>query len=428
MSNNLDQLFKKAFQDDKSEPPVHIWKNIEQRLEKKHRNRVAAWWLYGIAASALIAALTINWFVGREETDFQKMEWITQVPVTLPPVPTPKVLLEDSQTQLTSNEQLEINSSLPDLSVSPETRNISADSIRTLSSEKAKIIFEAMEPALKNGIIRKDFIPLTSKEAVRNNEIYLALLQESQPEKKERKKMKVALSGHFVPAYSSATYSSTVKNARGSNYSQGQMAGLMNAGGGLRISVATGKRLSVQTGIYYIRMGQKTAESMTNPQVIYPTLTDAGTGVVTPWGNIKNHRKNVTYRTTLTTLNKASSQPESLEQIFGTLSIPLQVRYQLNNNRVSFFMNGGFSGNIVVDNKVYLKSGNDREYLGKTEDIRNFNVSTDLSLGVEYPISSRFKVMLEPGFKYYLQSLSQNANIDFKPYLFTLSTGIGITF
>lgn len=428
MSNNLDQLFKKAFQDDQSEPPVHIWKNIEQRLEKKHRNKVAAWWLYGIAASALIAALTIDWFIGKEETDFQEMEWITQVPATLPPISTPKVLLDDNPIQVVSNEQFEDSLFLPDLSASPEKMNMLADSIRTLSSEKAKIIFEAPKPALKNGVIRKDFIPLTSKEAVRNNETYLALLQESQPEKKERKKMKVVLSGHFIPAYSSATYSSTVKNARGNNYSQEQMTGLMNAGGGLRISVATGKRISVQTGIYYIRMGQKTAESMTNPQVMYPTLTNAGTGVVTPWGNIKNYRRNVTYRTTLTNVNKASSQPESLEQTFGTLSIPLQVRCRLNNNRISFFLNGGFSGNIVVDNKVYLKSGSDREYLGETEDIRDFNISTDLSLGVEYPISSRFKVMLEPGFKYYLQSLSQNANIDFKPYLFTLSTGIGIAF
>ena len=36
--------------------------------------------------------------------------------------------------------------------------------------------------------------------------------------------------------------------------------------------------------------------------------------------------------------------------------------------------------------------------------------------------------MIEPGFRYYLQSLSTNELIDFKPYSFTLSTGVGIKF
>ena len=66
--------------------------------------------------------------------------------------------------------------------------------------------------------------------------------------------------------------------------------------------------------------------------------------------------------------------------------------------------------------------------LGSTENIRKFNLSTDLGLGVEYPLGRKVKLMVEPGFRYFLQSLSKNDLIDFKPYTFTLSTGIGIEF
>lgn len=89
---------------------------------------------------------------------------------------------------------------------------------------------------------------------------------------------------------------------------------------------------------------------------------------------------------------------------------------------------GGFSGSFIVANKAYLNYGNNRKYVGTTEDIRTFNISTDWALGVEYPIFPRITFMVEPGFRYYLQSISKNKDIDFKPYMFSFSTGIGISF
>ena len=119
---------------------------------------------------------------------------------------------------------------------------------------------------------------------------------------------------------------------------------------------------------------------------------------------------------------------ETLEQVFGSIEIPLHVRYQLNDNKVQFSLSGGLSGGILVNNKVFMKASGDKELLGSTENIRKFNLSTDLGLGVEYPLGRKVKLMVEPGFRYFLQSLSKNDLIDFKPYTFTLSTGIGIEF
>ena len=132
----------------------------------------------------------------------------------------------------------------------------------------------------------------------------------------------------------------------------------------------------------------------------------------------------------LVTIQKGTDNAEeSLEQIFGAIEIPLYARYLLNaNNKIAFTLIGGISGGFIVNNKVYLETNEDKELLGSTENIRNFNLSTDFSVGIEYPVTNKIKIMIEPGFRYYLQSLSTNELIDFKPYSFTLSTGVGIKF
>ena len=153
------------------------------------------------------------------------------------------------------------------------------------------------------------------------------------------------------------------------------------------------------------------------------------------WGFFARHLLKLSERIAFRTaeaivLNTMSENTEeTLEQVFGSVEIPMYVRYMLySGNKFSLGVTGGLNGGFIVSNKVYLESENGKELLGSTENIRKFNLSTDLSLGVEYPVTRKIKIMLEPGFRYYLQSLSRNERINFKPYTFTLSTGIGIEF
>ena len=211
------------------------------------------------------------------------------------------------------------------------------------------------------------------------------------------------------------------------------MNGTVNVSGGLKFSIAADKKLSVQTGLFYSRMGQHTDEKMSSPQsmaFVAGASREASDYIVTPLGNLKSRTKAVAYRSEEAVLlsNNNNSRTTDLEQVFNTVEIPLALRYRFFDQKLRLSVAGGFSGNIVVDNKVYVIKGNEKEYIGSTEDIRRFNLSTDLGIGIEYPLTQNIKIMLEPGFKYYLQSLSRNSQIDFKPYIFSLSTGIGIEF
>ena len=433
MNNNLDHLFKKALQDKSYEPPPYIWGNIERQLNK-NKHKVALWWWRTAAAAAVVAAFIGIWLfysvespeievAGITGTEILKTKDSTNLPDTFS-----DSIQEEKTVQYVTKETV---TEVPVLIA--QNKRTELEPIQMHRAGEAGFIEQtAPDYAISTRKLQRNFIPLTSKEAYQNQKEYQKLLNTpTSLTTDEKRKIKVMVSGHFVPAYSSGSYSSSLKNSRGVSYSSNQMDGLMNVGGGLKLSVSANKRFSVQTGLFYSRMGQKTSGAGSGVRaMMLPSLQHSDRMIATPLGNIKTRTQGVAYRSPeailLSSLNSGSS--ETIEQTFGTLEIPLHVRYLLNNNKVLFAVSGGVSGNFIVNNKVFLRNGRDKEYIGSTEDIRNFNISTDIGLGMEYPVTSNIRIMIEPGFKYFLQSLSRNDDIDFKPYLFTFSTGIGIRF
>lgn len=425
MSSNLDKLFKEALQEQVCEPPVRVWKGIESHLNKRHR-RIGAWWWQGIAAIAILVLGISLWQLLQTEENIQVAEL---VPTDIPIIKTEQPVATKEQALEPKDKVEEIQHVVP-LSVKYAENTLGQERIlpaHFYPSGTVLLVAENTMPAVKD--LKRDFIPLTSRDAIRNQETYLSLLNEKPVVKEEKERAKITVSGHFVPAFSSGNYSSSVKNTRGFSYSNNQMSGLMNAGGGMKISVASSKRLSFQTGIFYSRMGQRSTENQNTPRTAAFSTDKQTPRMTTPLGNVKTNRKAVSYRTSeAIVLNSMGESDETLEQVFGSVEIPVHVRYRLNNNKMLFSLTGGLSGGFIVSNKVFLESSGQRELLGSTEEIRTFNLSTDVGLGMEYPISKNIKVMLEPGFRYFLQSISRNELINFKPYTFTLSTGIGIEF
>ena len=433
MNNNLDHLFKKALQDKSYEPPPFIWGNIERQLNK-NKDKVALWWWRTAAAAAVVAAFIGIWLfysvespeievAGITGTEILKTKDSTNLPDTFS-----DSIQEEKTVQYVTKETV---TEVPVLIA--QNKRTELEPIQMHRAGEAGFIEQtAPDYAISTRKLQRNFIPLTSKEAYQNQKEYQKLLNTpTSLTTDEKRKIKVMVSGHFVQAYSSGSYSSSLKNSRGVSYSSNQMDGLMNVGGGLKLSVSANKRFSVQTGLFYSRMGQKTSGAGSGVRaMMLPAHQPSVRMIATPLGNIKTRTQGVAYRSPeailLSSLNSSSS--ETIEQTFGTLEIPLHVRYLLNNNKVLFAVSGGVSGNFIVNNKVFLRNGRDKEYIGSTEDIRNFNISTDIGLGMEYPVTSNIRIMIEPGFKYFLQSLSRNDDIDFKPYLFTFSTGSGIRF
>ena len=427
--NNLDKLFKEKLQSHESEPPVYIWEKIEAQLTLKRQRKVLlTWWSRSLSAAAVVALCFAIWqFLPSKNTSSQegKYTYLTNFYDLTDWEP---IFSNDS-----SDTKIAPSSPIRNHQVKRKAERYNRDlyfpAIKTLPQE---LLVASNNVRIINSS-HQNLIPLTNEEAVKNQEAYKGILNgEDIIPKTKKEKVHLTVSGHFIPAFSSGNYSSSVKNTRGYNYSSDQMNGIVNAGGGIKFSITTSKRLSFQTGVLYSRMGQRTADYNNSPSIAAFSTDTQSPRMTTPLGNIKTKKKAVAFRTAeAIVLNSMSDDnaEESLEQIFGAIEIPLYARYLLNaNNKIAFTLIGGISGGFIVNNKVYLETNEDKELLGSTENIRKFNLSTDFSVGIEYPVTNKIKIMIEPGFRYYLQSLSTNELIDFKPYSFTLSTGVGIKF
>ena len=423
MSNNLDKLFKKALQNRECEPPAYIWAGVEKHLALQHRRRIVHLWGIRTASAAAVLFLCLTlWQLFSPEKMPESSPLYVYVPgEVVDPIEYEFQTEEDSSALFDSKPSIvkSAENIRPRLSL-PELRKM----------QSSLLIADNYNPNIKS--THQNFIPLTSREAIENQESYRNLLNQTDRSlDTEKKDVKISVSGHFTPAFSSGTYSSSVRNTRGYSYSQDQMKGIMNAGGGMRLSITTNNKLFFQTGISYSRIGQRTTDSNTGSRIAAFSVDKQSPRVTTPLGNVETEHKAIAFRTAeAIVLNTMSENTEeTLEQVFGSVEIPMYVRYLLySGNKFSLGVTGGLNGGFIVSNKVYLESENGKELLGSTENIRKFNLSTDLSLGVEYPVTRKIKIMLEPGFRYYLQSLSRNERINFKPYTFTLSTGIGIEF
>ena len=135
-------------------------------------------------------------------------------------------------------------------------------------------------------------------------------------------------------------------------------------------------------------------------------------------GKVNNNTNAVVFQSDqLVPTSFAKSQSNNaIEQEFASIDIPLMVRYKLVDYKLGIHLLGGFSGSILVGNNAYLNYEDTREKMGKTEDIRPFNVSANLGITFEYPILKNLHFIAEPGFRYYLQSFSQDNQIMFRPY------------
>ena len=66
--------------------------------------------------------------------------------------------------------------------------------------------------------------------------------------------------------------------------------------------------------------------------------------------------------------------------------------------------------------------------IGSTEGVNMFSVSSSLGMGMEYKVSGKLSLNLEPTFRYYMNSFNNVTGSHFHPYSFGIFSGISYKF
>jgi hypothetical protein len=246
-------------------------------------------------------------------------------------------------------------------------------------------------------------------------------------EKEEEKKLnKWNISPNVSPIYfNSLGKGSSLDEQFVDNTKNGEVTMSYGLGG----SYAINDRLKVRAGINKVNMGYNT-----NNVIAFRSI-DSDNGARSRMVNVStnDNSENMTYLST-ESLNSTitpeiinSKSKGSLNQRFGFIEVPMELEYALINNKLGVNVIGGFSTLIVDENKIYSVVDGTETRIGEANNINNMSYSANIGLGINYNISQKIKVNVEPTFKYQINTFN-NSSGEFQPYFIGVYTGLSYKF
>ena len=120
-------------------------------------------------------------------------------------------------------------------------------------------------------------------------------------------------------------------------------------------------------------------------------------------------------------------QTGSLEQRFGFIEIPLEVEYRVIDKKLGVNLSGGFSTLLLNENEISADINGQSTLIGVANNFNNTSFSANFGVGVDYRLSEKININLEPKFKYQLNTFN-NTSGDFKPFFIGVYTGLSFKF
>lgn len=266
-------------------------------------------------------------------------------------------------------------------------------------------------------------------ESIKDQSIEEAIAEATTEEEKDEKEKKLNrwnISPNVAPVYfNSLGKGSTLDAQFVDNAKQGEVTMSYGVGG----SYAINDRIKVRAGINKVDMGYNTDNVMAYRSINPSNTAKSNMSNV----SVSNTAENMTYLSTESL--KYDNSPEilnskgtgSINQRFGFIEVPMELEYALINKKLGLNVIGGFSTLIVDKNDIYSVIDGNEMRIGEANNINNMSYSANFGLGVNYNISEKIKVNVEPTFKYQINTFSNSAG-DFQPFFIGVYTGLSYKF
>jgi len=458
--NNMDKIFREKLEDFPVEPPAFVWDNIQANLSGMRRRKRMAWYSWSAVAALLLLAFIAGWYFN--ESADQATPQVTETekisPVEKNNIEEKIASVPEKDDKQTDNESMEADRFLADATEKESLPQMPEEKISgsEMIEENRMLAFadlSLMKPIEPNEVIlaetQKIPAPAEKSKPEPANDLFSweqKVIHENAKQfngiAKNNTGWKLGL--NVSPGYSS--YSARHGSAYSSNMTYEANEGNANLSGGVSVQYKTGKRISIETGVYYAQNGQQTGSS---PQLFgnraemdysfAPADKNYFNTAVSLAGNrmamnstagiiefqgvpqgaeiAANLENSGTYSNSLLTSGE-------LSQVFDFVEIPLYLRYLLIDSKMGVELVGGVNAGMVVGNNAFIDNEFGIQNIGKTRDISPVNVSGTLGVGLNYALGKNLSVAVEPRVNYYLNSINRNPEVDFRPYRIGVYTGL----
>jgi hypothetical protein len=200
---------------------------------------------------------------------------------------------------------------------------------------------------------------------------------------------------------------------------------------GITASYALNKKLSVRSGINKVNLGYNT-----NGVVAFQSI--GGNSSLSFLKNVKpelgNKANDISVVSSANFANKSSQSfatstgiNTSINQSLSYIEIPLEIKYMLTDKKLGIDVIGGFSSFFLNGNELYSDFEGNRTVIGEANNINKTSYSANLGFGLNYKVTKKVNLNLEPMFKYQINTFN-NTSGDFNPYFIGVYTGFGFKF
>ncbi|WP_340201193.1 outer membrane beta-barrel protein [Ascidiimonas sp. W6] len=214
-----------------------------------------------------------------------------------------------------------------------------------------------------------------------------------------------------------------------SQFADNSKSGNINMSYGINVAYEISNRLSIRSGVNMVNYGYETDDIAITSQALQaaPIATIAYANTT---ANLRisdrplNNTPNIADRE----INiEAPGVNGILTQELGYLEVPLELKYRLIDRKLGIHIIGGFSSLFLTDNAISVASDDLVTNIGEANNLNNTSFSTNIGFGLDYKLSDKILLNLEPIFKYQLNTFS-NEDGGFRPYTIGVYTGLSFRF
>jgi hypothetical protein len=435
MSENkrhIDDIVRQGLSDHRSIPPAEAWAIINTRLENKKR----AGFIYNLIRVAAAIIILVGFGGGlmqmlrQVEPDKNYLTTVERLEPFLPEV------AELPAPRHTHTPDAEIIVGVVDMEAPSEVYFRESEINHDMRLTSVIMEPEVFEPG------RMSPLPVTSTDPIEYKDPpLLSYLPDYIAGEEKPGRWSAGIMG--APGFSYRSLSMGNPGSFSKSLYNDIESGILSFSGRLMLSYRITERLSVQTGIDLVKMGQSIENIYLLSHSSYlDIITPESSAVSNSLGEISTTGSDVLlsgrrlYTEDKTgTIPATGYQPLSMDtgrsrvvQELQYIHTPLVFRYLILSGKFDLLASGGIGAGFLADNRVSYRSGDESIMIGRTGNVKNFGISGIAGIGIEYKLPNKMTVILEPRFTHFITPANNGAQHNFRPYSFSFYSGISFRF
>ncbi len=439
----IDGIFRKGLSDHQAMPPAEAWEKINSRLERDNKRG----FVYDIVRIAAAVFILLGFGGGllqiirqdKEDDNYlptDKTETTSLPEIADMPAPRQTPFHTDDKIFIAETPRLE-----PGL-LFRESSEIK--DLKLPSSIKEPVIREPQfpGPAISKPVAEIAYTAYVARPDIRRDVPAASYQDKDQISYEKQRRWSAGIMA--APSYSFRTLSAVQPGFFNKSRFNSTESGLVSFSGRVVVSYMINERLSAQTGIDLMKMGQN-IENMyivNDPLAIeqirarraslksstQPVQNSLGEIYTTTQSVLVTNSEHITHDDLGGTISASDWKPGRIIQDINYLQVPLILRYRILNGNFGLMASGGLGANFITGNKVLLKYKGENFDIGKTLDVKRFGLSGILGLGMEHQISNNIIFIIEPRLSHFITPANSGASHQLRPYSLSFYGGLSFRF